>query len=427
MNVLGRATSVRAGLLLAMMLCVNTLAPGLTAPGGATVATRMDYYAPWGVSGLAVDRLTPNPVYVHDILRIGDRIYVAGAFENVVKRKQRSQPIAQSFLAAFDAANGKFVSDFTPVLDHPAYALKRHPTTGALLVGGEFTQVNGQGRSGIVALDPTTGATDTRFRTDMFFTSTTRAMVKGITVADGRIYLGGSFNGARDGTSAITRRNLVRVALDGTVDPGFSVDVTGGGIWDLETSTDGQRIFAGGRFNAVNGSYRAGLAMIGVDGAVSSAYSQWQEVGPYCYPGYPGCFLIYDLDVDNGQLAVAGAEHFVAVMDDTTGARQWLVDEGHDGQAAMFDGDDVWLARHGSANSTGLWYARNRDSGSLTLSTATIGPAKGEGGFAFERGVDGCTWMGGRLGRWDLTDVAGASKVQANHLLLACPAGTAIP
>lgn len=411
---------------IALALGMQVAVVGLSPASHSAVAAQMDYYAPWGVSALATDRLTPNKVYVHDMLRIGDRMYVAGAFENVVKRKYRSQPIKQSFLAAFDAASGAFISSFAPVLDHPAYALKQHPS-GALLVGGEFTSVNGAARAGLVALDPLTGATDLSFTTTMFYSTTTRPMVKAITFAGDRIYVGGSFNGARNGSASLTRKNLLRVQFDGTLDPSWTANITGGGVWDLETSTDEQRVFVGGRFNAVNGSYRAGLAMIGVDGVVSPAFSHWSEVGAYCYSGYPGCYLIYDLDVENGQLVVAGAEHFVSVFDDTTGARQWMAPEPHDTQAVLFDGDNVWVSRHGSSGATGLWYARNRHTGATTLSTNAITPSSGEGGFAFAHGVNGCVWFGGTLATLDITAVAGATRVEANHLAFACPSGTPVP
>lgn len=403
---------------------------GLNAtPAQADEATDYEFYARWGVSGLTQDRQTNNRVYVHDITQIGTRVYVAGNFLNVVKRGHRDQPIPQSFLAAFDAASGAFIPSFRPVLDHPAYTVMEHPTTHAVVVGGEFTKVNGMTRRGIVALNPVTGATDPSFATQVFGTSDQRGMVKGIATNGSRIFVGGSFNGGGDGTRILHQHNLLKVGLKGGIYLGWRHDVTGGGIWDVAVSTDRKRVIAAGRFDAVDGHARPGLAMLtGPNpGTLHPAFAHWNAVGAYCFPRYPGCLLNYDIDVDGGELAVAGAEHYVAVFDDTTGERKWVLRESNDTQAVMFQGNDLWLSRHGRSQPNGLYYARDRHTSGYTVSTFAQTPGSGPGGFAFAPGVNGCVWFGGAVGALDLADVPGSGKAEANHLGFMCPAGTSVP
>ncbi|MEZ5340537.1 MAG: hypothetical protein R2706_03555 [Acidimicrobiales bacterium] len=130
-----------------------------------------------GASPLATDRQTRNNIYVYEIENINGIVYVGGALQQVVHRDSPDQPIDQPFIAAFDAASGDPVATFRPVLDHPVYAITEHPTTGAIIVGGEFTMVNGQPQTGLVALDPLTGATDTSYDVDIVLGGSWRATV----------------------------------------------------------------------------------------------------------------------------------------------------------------------------------------------------------------------------------------------------------
>ncbi|MDH3295344.1 MAG: hypothetical protein OER95_13575, partial [Acidimicrobiia bacterium] len=116
----------------------------------------------WGVSGLdPAETQTPSlDVLVWDMVQIGDRMFVGGAFLNVQEGKYTT-PVNQSFVAAFDARSGDWIDTWRPTLDRAVYALENF--NGILLVGGEFESVNGQPRSGLVGLDPITGVIDPTF------------------------------------------------------------------------------------------------------------------------------------------------------------------------------------------------------------------------------------------------------------------------
>ena len=131
--------------------------------------------------------------YVWAIRQAGSKIFVGGMFLDV-KENATATAVRQPFLAAFDLDTGAWDSTCRPALDNAVYALAVSPT-GSLLVGGEFTTVNGLPRTGLVALDPATCAVDPTFP-DLVQRpySTTRAVVRDLVVAGGKLYVGGNFS-----------------------------------------------------------------------------------------------------------------------------------------------------------------------------------------------------------------------------------------
>ena len=185
--------------------------------------------------------LTPDPArtqtssiasYVWAIRQAGTKIFVGGMFLDV-KDGSAAAAVRQPFLAAFDLTTGAFDPTCRPALDNAVYALAVSPT-GALLVGGEFTTVDGVARRGLVALDPATCAVDPTFpdAVDRPW-SAQRAVVRDLVVAGGKLYLAGSFsrvtgpNGTRTGVFKVARVD----ATTGTLDTTFTPEVTGlGGV-----------------------------------------------------------------------------------------------------------------------------------------------------------------------------------------------------
>ena len=80
---------------------------------------------------------------------VGTTIYAAGTFTEVVDAGGSWPRIDQPFLAAFDTRTGQWVDDWRPRVNRPAFALDVLPS-GAIVVGGEFTQANGAVAEGIV-------------------------------------------------------------------------------------------------------------------------------------------------------------------------------------------------------------------------------------------------------------------------------------
>ncbi|MEI4872777.1 hypothetical protein Q8G47_29040, partial [Klebsiella pneumoniae] len=84
---------------------------------------------------------------VQAFAQIGNTMYVGGNFTSV-RNQSGTQSEGQSYLAAFDATTGEWISSFRPTFDNQVRSLAALPD-GRLAVGGEFTTVNGQGRTGL--------------------------------------------------------------------------------------------------------------------------------------------------------------------------------------------------------------------------------------------------------------------------------------
>lgn len=209
----------------------------------------------WGVSGLnsAITQTETLDVHVWDFAQVGNRMFVGGAFLNVQENKT-STPISQPYIAAFDLDSGDWIDTWTPSLDFPVYALDVTPD-GALLVGGEFTQVNGTPRQGVVALDPLTGDIDPTFAGSVDRPwSERRAAVRDMAVVGNDIYIAGNFSHL-DGINGSRTRifKAGRFSNTGVIDTTWKPEVTGSAIWGLDLDTARGEVYFSGYFTAVNG------------------------------------------------------------------------------------------------------------------------------------------------------------------------------
>ncbi|HYF46402.1 MAG TPA: fibronectin type III domain-containing protein, partial [Acidimicrobiales bacterium] len=253
-----------SGLLaLALIVAVGPVSAAPDEDGQPTDApSRYDATAPTGwMTSASADR-------VHDFAQIGNTVYVAGAFAGI--RPTRNGPSTpRTNIAAFDATTGEPRAAFAPSLNGPVYSLEPSPDGSRLYLGGGFTSVNGATRNRIVALDPTSGALVPGF-TPVVGGGSVRSLV----LRSGILYAGGNFTTA----SGQTRTGLAAFDTTGSGVPlaGWAPVANGtGGVLTLEASPDGSRLYAGGRFNDVDGqpstAYLAALDR--ATGAVDPAFA----------------------------------------------------------------------------------------------------------------------------------------------------------
>ncbi len=85
---------------------------------------------------------------------------------------------------------------------------------------------------------------------------------------DGKLLVAGEFTQTRDGT---VRTHLLRLNGDGSLDEGFSVEVTSASRAQVRAiAVDAEGIFIGGAFTHVGGVPRNGVAKIGFDGQTAN-------------------------------------------------------------------------------------------------------------------------------------------------------------
>jgi len=203
-------------------------------------------FARWGVVGKgpsvhatevsANGRYTGPQPEVWDIEQIGDRVFVGGIFTGVRRNEfwfPGDEIRPQPWLAAFDL-DGDWIETFTPALDGGVYELATGPD-GNLLVGGEFTSVNGIARSGLAALDPITGDVDTSFDAGVTRPNSPKpAYIKELEVVGPHVYVAGTFTQVISAGVPNASWGMARLdATTGEHDPGFAPRPSGGGVWDF--------------------------------------------------------------------------------------------------------------------------------------------------------------------------------------------------
>ncbi|MFT4081941.1 MAG: PKD domain-containing protein [Nocardioides sp.] len=272
--------------------------------------------SPWGVSGRAGDTSTEGNVEVQAFTQSGSTMYVGGNFEYVQKDADGTDQVEQPFLAAFDVDTGEYLPDFHPVLNEQVHDLATLPN-GDVVAAGQFTEANGAAATGIVALDPTTGATDSSWNVtvqDRLSADTFR--INTLTVADGYLYIGGAvthFAGGTRPNAFIYSRGLARVSVtDGTPDSGWKPNFNGT-VNDVAISPDGTRAYAAGYFTTVQGVAARRAAAVSTDaGATPISWTpSWSSSNDYQR----------SIDAVGDKVWVGGSEHSLFQFDSSTLSR----------------------------------------------------------------------------------------------------------
>ncbi len=167
-------------------------------------------------------------------------------------------------------ADGSLDSGFNPGsgANNYIYSLALQPD-GKILIGGIFGTVNGVARNGIARLN-TNGSLDTSFNP---VANTTRSIVL---QADGKIVIGGQFNTV-NGTP---RNGIARLNADGSLDTSFNPGTGaryGSGSFSATVSTTGLqadgKIIVGGNFTTMNGVVCNGIARLNTDGSLDTSFN----------------------------------------------------------------------------------------------------------------------------------------------------------
>lgn len=158
---------------------------------------------------------------------------------------------------------------------------------GRLLVGGDFTAVDGVPRSRLARLD-NQGLIDLGFDVEIGGAGT-QTRVRAIRhQAGGRILVGGHFTSV----AGQPRSHLARLTSAGVLDAGFQVPLDGDvhALWDAPEISGGP-LYIGGDFALVHGQPRSRVARLNADGTLSAGFVPPQMNGgvwtlqPHTRPG----------------------------------------------------------------------------------------------------------------------------------------------
>ena len=134
-------------------------------------------------------------------------------------------------------------------------------TNGQILVGGNFSSVNGTPDNGITRLNADGSLDIAGFLNNGLYSGANGAVQAVVCQTDGRVVIGGSFNTA-DG---ITRNNIARLMTDGSLDTSFNPGTGADGpVYAIaETFINGVRmLYAGGSFNNICGGTSPNFARL---------------------------------------------------------------------------------------------------------------------------------------------------------------------
>jgi hypothetical protein len=183
--------------------------------------------------------------------------------------------------------------DTTWHVNGPAWAIVKAGDT--IYLGGQFSELRekplgldgGQVKSvsNLAAIDATTGAPAPGVEVPKF--TGTGSIVYALTVADGKVWIGGRFTSA-DGQ---TRINIASINAETGALTNFNPRVSGT-VWAL--ADDGSKVYAGGKFTKVKGQPRNRLAAFSIDGTldldwIPSADNKVQDVA--VTPDKSGLFI----------------------------------------------------------------------------------------------------------------------------------------
>lgn len=164
------------------------------------------------------------------------------------------------------SVNSALVDDFNPAVDGSVNTIALQPD-GKIVVGGSFSTLNGQSRSCIARLN-NTGSLDTNFNPGEIFTGCCPTVTALVIQPDGSIVVGGDF------TTIDGQGSLVRLRADGSRDLGFLSGIGGNitGVHALALQQDG-KILVGGNFSTIAGYSHTNLARLNSDGSVDSTFN----------------------------------------------------------------------------------------------------------------------------------------------------------
>ena len=273
---------------------------------------------------------------------MGNTVYVGGRFTTA--RPAGSAPgvntVARANLLAYDITTGNLISSWAPTTNGDVLSVVPSPDGTRLYIGGSFTQVNGQIRNRIAAIDRATGNLIGSFQPKP------DATVRAIAVTSDTVYMGGLLSSV----GGVTRTRAAAVkASDGSL-LSWSPNAQNGSVHSMIMSPDGSKLIIGGSFTTMNGSSNPGYGLAAVNPLTAAslpfpANSLVRNGGPHS--------AITGLSSDADSLYISGF-HFgpggtlegVSRVNWSDLAIAWVQDCHGDTYGSYPKGDVIYVASH---------------------------------------------------------------------------------
>lgn len=197
-----------------------------------------------------------------------------------------------------------------------------------IVIGGDFTSVNGQARSRLARLHPD-GTLDMQFAATNSLNSTVSAVY---IQPDGRLLIAGDFTEIC-GTAC---QRIARLTPDGSLDSTFQISTGADGWVSALAPGDGGKIYVGGYFGRIAGQSRWGLARLNSDGSLDNTFAPdtWRNNGVTSLAVQPDGKLI--VGACNGQPQEEIVRFYAdGTLDTTFGAGQGVTGMGAAGRGVL--------------------------------------------------------------------------------------------
>jgi large repetitive protein len=167
-------------------------------------------------------RISTGEIWDIEVVPQLNRVFIAGSFSSLANTVSPTTAVNQSQLASYNMTTGLIDTSFRPTFGGGGVsAVEASPDGTKLFVAGSFNTVGGVARQKVASLNLTTGAPISTFA----FTQSTNNQVTALAATNSTVYVGGKFSRI----NGVLKSGLAAVnATTGAVDTSFSNDVTGG-------------------------------------------------------------------------------------------------------------------------------------------------------------------------------------------------------
>lgn len=271
---------------------------------------------------------------------VGNTVYVAGKFTAARPSGSPagSNTTPRSNFLAYDITTGVLNTSVNIPLNGQALAIAASPDGTRVYLGGDFTTAGGGNYYRIVAISTATGQIISSFRPIM------ASQVRSLAATNTALYAGGTFTSVNGtATGYIAKINAADGSLNTTwkASADYVVDA-------LAVSPDGTRVYAGGRFQNMDGAANYGLAMLdGTTGAVLPFPTNTIVRDAGVNAGITALSATADRVYGSGYVFGSGGNFEGAFSADAvTGALVWMEDCHGDTYSVMPIGNVLYAAGH---------------------------------------------------------------------------------
>ncbi|MEV0287720.1 fibronectin type III domain-containing protein [Kribbella sp. NPDC050820] len=191
----------------------------------------------------------------------GNTVYAGGLFTRIRQpgKALGQGDAARTYLAAFNRSTG-LPTRFAPTLNGAVWSIATSPDGKWVVIGGDFTTVNGVSRKRVALFSAATGELVSGWDPAINY------RVAALAIRGNTVYVGGSFGRVDN----VVRNRLAAISLRTGVLTSWNPDADDD-VHAIELSADGKRVFVGGGFMTLQGVPHHALAMLNT--TTGAAYS----------------------------------------------------------------------------------------------------------------------------------------------------------